>query len=127
MSQKGRFFTGLRRVLYLSALLTLLAICVAPQTALAAGPASTVLDRTVQCPPARPPALEWAEIEELLANIARGAAGVGILLFAVSLVLPGDALSIFGLQIPQNYLMRIAMAALLVSGASVIVTTLFGA
>jgi hypothetical protein len=62
----------------------------------------------------------------MLVGLARGAAGIGILLFAVSLIIPGDALSIFGFQIPQNYLMRVAVAALLISGVSVIVTTLFG-
>ncbi len=73
----------------------------------------------------RPSTISWSDIESMLRSIAIGAALIGVLLFGLTLILPGDMLSIVGLQIPQNYLQRLAFGALVIGGASAIVSFLF--
>lgn len=73
-----------------------------------------------------PHQITFEDIQGWLMNIARGAAVIGIMLFALTLIIPGDTISIFGLQIPQNYLIRVAVGALLICAASTIAGILFG-
>jgi hypothetical protein len=60
----------------------------------------------------------------------RGLAGlmavVGILLFGLSLILPQGVLSNVGLNMQNDYLIKLGVAALVIASASFIATTLFG-
>ncbi len=89
----------------------LLFVCVAPVAAAhPLAPTANVID----------------EVQTFLVGFARIAAVIGLLLFGISMLLPPNFLQTLGLQIPPDYLTKLAIGILLIVSAAVIVDLLFG-
>lgn len=64
-------------------------------------------------------------LQEFLIGFARIAAVIGLLLFGISMLLPANIFQTIGLNIPQDYLTKLAIGILIIVSAAMIVDTLF--